>query len=71
MNLIVDRIEGRFAVCESENQQSFNIPLTDLPEDIREGSILKYENGVYLIDKVAEDERRAKMIALRNSIFNE
>ena len=71
MNLIIDRIEGGFAVCENENQQMINISLADLPEGVREGNVLKYDDGVYFVDKDAEAERRARMIALRNSIFNE
>ncbi len=71
MKLIVDRIEGNFAVCENENKQMIDIPLIDLPEKIKEGSVLSEENGVYSVDEAAEAERRARMIALRNSIFNE
>ena len=34
MNLIVDRIEGKIAVCEQEDKKIINIPLADLPDDI-------------------------------------
>jgi len=70
MKLIVDRIEGNFAVCEKEDKTMVDIPLADLPEDLREGSILVSDNGTYTIDKAAMSDRKAKLAALRNSIFN-
>ena len=71
MNLVVDRIEGKIAVCEQEDMKMINIPLADLPDDIHEGSILKIIDGAYIIDTVAEAERMEKLRALKNSIFNE
>jgi len=48
----IDRIEGNFAVCEKfSTKEIVNISLVELPVGIKEGMIIKYENGVYLIDR--------------------
>ena len=36
---VVDRIEGGFAVCETDNGQRL-LPLADLPGGVREGDVL-------------------------------
>lgn len=55
--LIVDRIEGRIAVCENrETQEITNIDLNDLPKNVKEGDALRYENREYEIDVEARKE---------------
>ena len=55
-SLIVDRIEGDGVVCEILNNNEFdkikvvNIDKAMLPINIKEGNILKYNNGKYSID---------------------
>lgn len=71
MNLVVDRIEADFAVCEQDDMKMINIPLSDLPEGICEGNIIIYKDGNYIVDEDAEAERRERINALKNSIFNE
>lgn len=57
--LVVDRIEGNIAVCENrENAKMKNISLSDLPKNIKEGSILKWKDGKYEIDTSNETENR-------------
>ena len=55
MRFIVDRIEGHFAVCEDENMQMKDIPLADLPEDIREGNVLEYNNGILTVELLRKE----------------
>ncbi|MCI9246047.1 MAG: DUF3006 domain-containing protein [Clostridia bacterium] len=57
--LVVDRIEGDIAVCENRKTKEIqNIPITNLPKDIEEGSILKWKDGKYEIDTSKEIENR-------------
>lgn len=57
--LIVDRIEGDIAVCENrKNGKMQNLPISDLPKDIHEGSVLKWNDGKYEIDTSKEIEKR-------------
>ena len=59
MYYIVDRIEEGFAVCEnSETFNMINIPLSELPEDIQEGSCIKLVNDIYIRDLEQEEKRR-------------
>jgi hypothetical protein len=59
MKYAVDRIEGNIAILESlttKEQKEVNIEV--LPTDIKEGTILSYENEIYKNDKVLEHQRR-------------
>lgn len=55
--LTVDRFEGKFAVCEDrKNGKNYNIEISKLPEGIKEGSIIKFENGKYIKCENEEQE---------------
>ena len=67
--LVVDRIEGDIAVCENRsNGVMINIQLDKLPENVKEGSVIKYFDGKYKIDsdeqKNIEDRINDKMDSL-------
>jgi hypothetical protein len=49
----VDRIEGDFAVLYDGEDNKSDIPVTGLPENLKEGDILRFdeENNIYVIDK--------------------
>lgn len=58
----IDRFEGDLAVCEDrETKEMINIKRKDLPEDSREGSILKLKNGKFELD-LEEEEKVEKRI---------
>ena len=57
--LVIDRIEGDIAVCENRNTGKMqNILVENLPNGIKEGTILKYADGKYEIDKSNEIKDR-------------
>jgi hypothetical protein len=58
MKLIVDRIEGSFAICEAEDMKMVDIPLKDLPASIKEGDRLAVTDGVYEIVAVDQDRKK-------------
>lgn len=67
---IVDRIEGEYAICECEDETRLDILLKDLPNGVKEGSIIVLENGVYSLAPNEEVEAlRKKNIDLQNSLF--
>ena len=53
----VDRFEGDIAVCEDrDTMEMINISKSELPSDIKEGSIVKYKDGNYSLD--VEEQKR-------------
>jgi hypothetical protein len=57
----VDRIEEDTAVLYDENDNKTDIPVTNLPKNIKEGDILRYDckNKAYTID--VEKTKQAKL----------
>lgn len=60
MIFIIDRFEGKFAVCECENQQMIDILKTLLPEEAKEGTKVEYKDGKYQIVDNSDDKKRIK-----------
>ncbi len=57
--IIIDRFEGELAVIE-EDGVILNIPITALPENAKEGSVLiKTEENKYELDLTASKSRKA------------
>ena len=66
----IDKFEENFAVCENlETGVFFNIPISDLPKDIKEGSIIKYKNGKYILDKKLENIKKQEVKSLVDNLF--
>ncbi len=66
---IIDRFEGDFAVAEDENGRLVNIKKSLLPSDCGEGSVLRYENGIYIKDTDEEARRRKRIYEKQQSLF--
>lgn len=69
--LIIDRIEGDFAVCERADRTMTEIPLAELPGDVREGDCLRESDGGYIVDMEETRRRRAKSRAMLDSLWEE
>ncbi len=68
--LIVDRFEGDYAVCETEDRNIINIPKTELPDNIREGnSIYLDKNGKYRIDIMNTNNQEEKIRKKMNKLW--
>ena len=62
MKYAIDRIEENIAILESINDKTQKeVPIKVLPSNIKEGTILTYENNIYKIDEVTEHERRTSI----------
>ncbi|MBQ3162846.1 MAG: DUF3006 domain-containing protein [Oscillospiraceae bacterium] len=66
--LIVSNISEGIAVIE-DGEISFDIPAGALPDGIKEGDVILWENGEYLIDEKATSERRNKIIEMQNNLW--
>ena len=69
-NFSIDRFEGEFAVCENlKTGEMINIKKDLLPENAKEGSIIKYENGHYMLDDQSTIEQQEKIKNMVNNLF--
>ncbi|MBS4785829.1 MAG: DUF3006 domain-containing protein [Clostridiales bacterium] len=66
--IIVDRIEGETAICETEEGR-VELPLSQLPEGTREGSCLRRTAGGYRPDPEEERRRRQRNHAAAARLF--
>ncbi len=58
MQVIIDRFEGNFAVCEKPDRSMLNIPRNKLPAKAREGDVLIIEGDHIRLDSTATSERK-------------
>ena len=66
----VDRFEGNFAVCENRETGEFiDIPISELPENIKQGSIIKLENGNYILDIESTKKEQEEIKNLVDNLF--
>ena len=61
MGFCVDRIEGEVAVLSGDGGEITDVPLTSLPDGVREGDVLRLEDGVWVADP-GETVRRAERV---------
>ena len=66
--LIVNRIEDGIAVIEEENSR-FDVPVSMLGENVREGDVVIFTDGKYVTDKNASDKIRSEIIKLQNGLW--
>jgi len=71
MRLIIDRFEGKFAVCERENKEMIDIERDKLPKDAKEGDILIIEGKQIKVDKAATEKRRKEIKKLMDSLWED
>lgn len=68
--LIIDRIEGDFAVCELPDEAEQTIALSLLPKGVKEGTVLELRDGAYVINEEKEKAKRKSNFDLQNQLFN-
>lgn len=64
----VDRIEGSLAVLVDDEGCSHTEPLTLLPCDVREGTILRRTAQGFIHDVDEENVRRCKVLSLQEKL---
>lgn len=67
----IDRFEGDLAVCEDrKTKEMINIKRKNLPEDSREGSILKLKNGKFELDLEEEEKVEKRIKEKMDNLWN-
>jgi hypothetical protein len=69
MRLIVDRFEGSFAVCESEDGSMQDVSRALLPGEVKEGSVLNFDGSSYSLDLAEEEARRNRIEEKMKRLF--
>lgn len=65
MKYVIDRIEDNIVICQNlESKEMVEIEKNLLPQNIKDGTILLFENNEYKLD-LKEEELRRKRISER------
>ncbi|MHB8075342.1 DUF3006 domain-containing protein [Desulfosporosinus fructosivorans] len=65
---IIDRFEGDWAIVETEDRHTFNLPRFIIPPGIKEGDVINIQVG---IDLFATNERVKKSNRMVGDLFDE
>ena len=66
--LIVDRIVGDIAVLEKEDKRHIEVSVAEIGVEIKEGSILLFDDRVYTADVDSEAARRKKLFEIQQKL---
>lgn len=69
MNVIIDRFEGKFAVCEKEDRTMIDIKKSKIPSIAKEGDILSIDNDVIIIDIEKTEKKRREIENLTEDLW--
>lgn len=69
MRAIVDRLEGDVAVLEVDGDRYVDVPLAELPQNIREGDVLDGEPGSWVPNEGEKSRRLAQNADLMSKLF--
>jgi hypothetical protein len=58
MQLIIDRFEGQFAVCQQPDRSMLKIPRRLIPSEAREGDVLEVSGNTISLDTAATMARK-------------
>ncbi|GAB6892147.1 DUF3006 domain-containing protein [Geobacillus stearothermophilus] len=71
MKYIIDRFEGKWAVCEAEDGKMIDIEKSKLPKNARAGDVIVQENGKFRVDKKETEKRWKEIEDLMNEVFDD
>ena len=68
--LVIDRFEGNFAVCENRDTLEMeNIEISSLPENIKQGDLIKFKNNQYEKDEQSKEEIQNRINEKLKNLF--
>ena len=69
--LVVDRFEEDIAICEDRKTgKKVEINKSELPQEVKEGNVLKYQNGKYKIDVEKHEEISKRIKEKMDNLWN-
>ena len=69
MKIVVDRFEGKYAVCEKEDGTIINIEKAKLSKEVKEGDVLNIEGKSISIDSAETLKRKNDIEELMKDIW--
>ncbi|NLU53028.1 MAG: DUF3006 domain-containing protein [Clostridiaceae bacterium] len=69
MRLIIDRFEGIYAICETEDKTMINIERSLIPKEAKESDVLVKKDDKYFIDTVETEKRKSRIKSLLDDVF--
>jgi len=69
MKLIIDRFEGNWVICETENKNMINIERSILPSEAKEGDVIIKTSEGYKIDKDETNRRKMRVNKLMDDLW--
>jgi Protein of unknown function (DUF3006). len=71
MEIVIDRFEGDFAVCEKSNREMINVEKSRIPSEAKEGSVLIVsDSGDINVDIEKTKQREEEIKKLAEDIWN-
>lgn len=67
----IDRIEDSKAVLECENGDFVSIDISSLPKNIKEGDVIRFDNGSYFLNAEETEQRSKRIKTLMESLFED
>lgn len=69
MKYIIDRFEGKYALCEDVNKKLTQIPKYKVPPEAKEGDCIYESDGILLLDKSGSLDRHERMKRKLDKLF--
>ncbi len=70
MKFSVDRIEGNMVVCIGENKEVIEFSRDELPDKLKEGDILSFDNDRIFLDIDEATKRKEEVSDLLDELFS-
>lgn len=67
MKLVIDRFEGKYAVCVQEDKV-INIPRYKVPINAKDGDCLVMENGFFVVQNEETEDKRYRVKKLMEDL---
>lgn len=69
MQMIIDRIEGNYFVCELEDKRTTDILISEAPAGAKVGDVLVNASGKFEIDESKTSDRKNRIAELTKDIW--
>lgn len=70
MEVVIDRFEANFAVCEKDNREMINIEKSKIPSEAKEGNVLIISDDKITIDTQKTKQREEEIKRLAEDLWN-